>query len=120
MERAAVAVAGPAASETVASFYWTLYFFGEGIGPFIGTGLVRAFGPGWGFSVVGVVLAAFAAAAHHAASNAPPEPTAAAEDKDGVELLPRGEGAHDAAAAVEGAHRERQTDAEEDTAPLLP
>jgi hypothetical protein len=51
MQRGAEAM-GPAGTETVAGLYWTLYYLGEGIGPFIGTAAVRALGPGWGYGCV--------------------------------------------------------------------
>ena len=60
MERGASKAVGPAGTEAVAGLYWTLYFLGEGVGPFIGSALVNGCGPGWGYGLVGVALAGFA------------------------------------------------------------
>jgi MFS family permease len=60
MERGASRAVGPAGTEAVAGLYWTLYFFGEGVGPFFGSALVNGFGAGWGYGVIGAALAGFA------------------------------------------------------------
>ena len=60
MERGASRAVGPAGTEAVAGLYWTLYFFGEGVGPFFGSALVNGCGPGWGYGIIGTALAAFA------------------------------------------------------------
>jgi MFS family permease len=72
MERA-VAPLGPHGTETVAGLYWTLYFLGEGVGPFIGSAAVRSLGPGWGYGAVAAMLASFVWASAHFGAKAPPE-----------------------------------------------
>lgn len=59
MERGASKAVGAAGSEAVAGLYWTLYFLGEGVGPFFGSALVNGLGAGWGYGVIGTGLAAF-------------------------------------------------------------
>ncbi len=64
---------GPAATEVIASVYWTVYFAGEGIGPSIGTLFVSAFGAGWGYAGVAGILIAFLETSRQYAKAAPPE-----------------------------------------------
>ena len=107
MERS-VAALGPAGTEAVAGLYWTLYFLGEGIGPFIGSAAVRSLGPGWGYGFVAAMLATFVAISSHYGALAPPEePHAPLDDAAGgcemaeMGTKARGEGVsveHDAAA----------------------
>jgi MFS family permease len=91
MQRGAEAM-GPAGTETVAGLYWTLYYLGEGIGPFIGTAAVRALGPGWGYGCVAALLAAYTGIAAHYAQSAAPEAAAAeGEGARETEMVERGE-----------------------------
>jgi MFS family permease len=93
MERGASKAVGPAGTEAVAGLYWTLYFFGEGVGPFIGSALVNGCGPGWGYGVVGAALAGFALHSLNPRDSCLDEPevvTAAADtvDTEMLELPP--------------------------------
>jgi MFS family permease len=94
MERAAAPL-GPHGTETVAGLYWTLYFLGEGVGPFIGSAAVRSMGPGWGYGAVAAMLGSFVWASAHFGAKAPPEEAgssaAAASGGEGREMEDMGE-----------------------------
>ena len=120
---------GPAASEVIASVYWTVYFAGEGIGPSIGTLFVSGLGAGWGYTGVAVILVSFLEASRQHAKWAPPENSLPRVDAHGhVEGAKEPEGvamqtldSSGAAAAdngVEGDAEEGNVDSR-DTVPLL-
>jgi len=79
---------GPAATEVIASTYWTVYFAGEGLGPSLGTLFVSALGPGWGFAAVAGMLIGFLETSRQYAKHAPAEEplTRETEEAEGVEL----------------------------------
>ena len=78
---------GPEAVEVVTSAYWTVYYYGEGLGPAFGTFFVgtpspedhsvsvpaSAIGPGWGYGLVAFLVLMFVVISRNYASVAPPE-----------------------------------------------
>ena len=78
---------GPEAVEVVTSAYWTVYYYGEGLGPAFGTFFVgtpspddpsvsvpaTAIGPGWGYGLVAFLVLMFVVISRNYASVAPPE-----------------------------------------------
>ena len=93
---------GPAATEVVASVYWTVYFAGEGLGPSLGTLLVSGLGAGWGYTGVAIIVITYLEASRQHAKLAPPEnslppltghgPMSPGGEPTGVALQPVGEG----------------------------
>ena len=78
---------GPEAVEVVTSAYWTVYYYGEGLGPAFGTFFVgtpspedssvsvpaTAIGPGWGYGLVAFLVLMLVVISRNYASVAPPE-----------------------------------------------
>ena len=88
---------GHEAVEVVTSAYWTVYYYGEGLGPAFGTFFVgtpspedpsvsvpaTAIGPGWGYGLVAFLVLMFVVISRNYASVAPPEVlTVPAADKE--------------------------------------
>jgi len=93
---------GPEAVEVVASVYWTVYYYGEGLGPAFGTFFVgtpspgdpsrsvpaTAIGPGWGYGLVAFLVLMFVLISRNYASLAPPEVTETAEREGEDDVAP--------------------------------
>ena len=95
---------GPEAVEVVTSAYWTVYYYGEGLGPAFGTFFVgtpspedpsisvpaTAIGPGWGYGLVAFLVLMFVVISRNYASLAPPEvltDPAADKESEGAPLI---------------------------------